>query len=76
MTIGRLTYLREAEPNRFDKLPKRRSVWRCECGREKVISHSSVITGRTRSCGCVQPKIWNGYVSSAVNEARAKARGR
>jgi len=31
-----------------------RSYWkcRCECGTEKVIARSALVSGRTRSCGC------------------------
>lgn len=48
-TFGRLTTISYA-----GKLRKR-SAWlcRCTCGTEKVIQQSNLITGGTKSCGCL-----------------------
>ena len=43
-------------PLRFSHIGKDRVSfyeYRCECGREKVISKCHVVTGTTRSCGCL-----------------------
>ena len=45
----RLTWIRNVES---DIWKKKRSLYRCECGTEKIISNSSVRCGLTKSCGC------------------------
>lgn len=32
-------------------------LWQCTCGKHKIIFGSSVKTGNTKSCGCLQAKI-------------------
>lgn len=36
-----------------------RSKWlfKCDCGNEKIILENSILTGKTRSCGCLQTKV-------------------
>jgi len=51
-TFTRLTVLRRFMTDRKD----RQTYWscRCVCGKEIVVSRNSLITGNTRSCGCLQ----------------------
>jgi len=52
--FGRLTVIA------FDGIRGRRaSYWlcRCDCGNEKVITRSSLISGNTRSCGCLKKEV-------------------
>ncbi len=60
--FGRLTAIRfdHKEHNQF-------WLFRCDCGTEKVIRLSYVITGTTRSCGCL--------VSERVSESNSKRVG-
>ena len=46
--FGKLTFLRWI-PNTMP----RKALYKCDCGREKVIIATNVTTGRTVSCGCV-----------------------
>ena len=47
--IGRWTVLQIADKNKWGK-----SQWlcRCECGNEKIVSSSSLVNGKSKSCGC------------------------
>lgn len=49
--FGRLTVLEKAESGK-----QRETRWmvRCECGVEKVVYKKNLLTGRTKSCGCVR----------------------
>ncbi len=46
----RLTVLRRAES------PDQRSRWmcRCSCGADKIVRGSALVSGMTRSCGCLR----------------------
>lgn len=37
-----------------DKHNRERWLFKCDCGQEKIIDKSSVKTGKTKSCGCLQ----------------------
>lgn len=58
--FGSLTAMHFVEKNLF-----RGSKWKfkCECGLEKVILMSSVVSGSTRSCGCKNPGRFVGQKS-------------
>lgn len=47
---GRLTLLETYAPRGAGKSIL--ALWRCDCGREKVIARSVVRSGQTKSCGC------------------------
>ena len=49
-TYGKLTVIAESESIRS------RAAWlcKCECGNTKIIQGTSLISGRTKSCGCYQ----------------------
>lgn len=47
---GRLTVLREAPPGPGGH---RRSVCRCECGAETIVANTKLVSGHTKSCGCL-----------------------
>lgn len=53
--FGRLTVLEKSEPYRNPEGYIKESRWlcQCECGNTKVILRSALMTGRTRSCGCL-----------------------
>lgn len=50
MTFGRLTVITEA-----GRTPAKKTLWlcKCVCGGEKVIIGGSLVSGRTKSCGCL-----------------------
>lgn len=52
--FGRLVVIRETEPyySRTGNNKYRRWLCLCDCGNEKSIIQSSLITGNTKSCGC------------------------
>lgn len=71
MKYGKLTYLRDVEPTKFDfivrkKKPDRFAMWRCDCGKEKRIKYYDVTGGKTRSCGCEQGASWRGAIRGQV----------
>ena len=49
--FGRLTVLSQAESH-----PKGGTRWNCSCscGKTTVVERSSLVRGRTRSCGCIR----------------------
>lgn len=51
--FGKLTVIKLSR-----RTPKKYYVWcRCECGNEKEIATSDLISGRTKSCGCYAREI-------------------
>jgi hypothetical protein len=80
--FGRLVALERLPEN----APSGNAVWRfqCDCGRETVKTASTVKSGDTKSCGCLQQEnyvatIMNGgrrgvWKSSLVNRYRAPPR--
>lgn len=48
--FGKLTVI-SREPNSISR--HRRWLCRCECGNTKIIREDSLLTGSTRSCGCL-----------------------
>ena len=54
MKINRLTAIRECGRNKHGH-----SLWlfRCDCGKEKVIEKFSVTRGTTKSCGCLNNEV-------------------
>lgn len=51
--IGRLEVLREEPYTTKSGNVLRGYLCRCKCGNEKIISRSSLISGKTNSCGCL-----------------------
>lgn len=49
--FGRLTVISEAERVLYKE---RRWLCKCDCGNNKVILQGSLLTGKTKSCGCLQ----------------------
>lgn len=47
---GRLTVIKEVEPNKYH----RRWLCKCDCGNETIAYMNSLRGGRTQSCGCLQ----------------------
>lgn len=66
MKYGRLTVLDDIP---FSGVRKLKCI--CDCGNVKYIAKRDVLSGHTKSCGCLQPekasdslqKDWSGYVS-------------
>jgi hypothetical protein len=52
--FGRLTVIRR-EPN--DKWENTRWLCKCSCGKSKIILVTSLTSGATKSCGCLQKEI-------------------
>lgn len=49
-TFGKLTVVGRVAN---DKHNKARWLCRCDCGNEKIILGSNLLSGRTTSCGCI-----------------------
>lgn len=66
--FGRLTAIKKA-PSRSNK-----TYWlcKCECGNEKEIQTSHLISGAIQSCGCLQEEIRNKNKSKKVIDFRAR----
>lgn len=47
--INRLTAIKEEGK---DKRGRKRFLWKCDCGVEKIIYVSAVVSNNTKSCGC------------------------
>lgn len=54
MRFNRLTAIREIG---HDKYGQSKWLFRCDCGNEKIITRYSVVSGRTKSCGCFQDEV-------------------
>ena len=54
---NRLTFLKEVEPAVPANGKRRRALYRCSCGREKVIQVQHVKSDHTRSCGCLRREV-------------------
>lgn len=67
--FGRLTVVQLAEVTKTGQ-----SMWicKCECGNKKIIRRSSLISGSTRSCGCLR-KNKKGEPSSDKQKKAARA---
>jgi len=52
---GRLTVIGEAEPTKVyaNGRRDRRLLCRCECGIEKVVTRNLLLSGHSKSCGCL-----------------------
>jgi hypothetical protein len=50
---GRLTVVAEVEGNRYS----RRILCRCDCGMEKIIALNLLLSGNTKSCGCLKREM-------------------
>lgn len=50
--FNRLTILKETEPSKYAKTYTRNVLCKCDCGNEKIIDFSSILHGRSSSCGC------------------------
>jgi|WetSurSiteA1Bulk_404760.scaffolds.fasta_scaffold08870_2 hypothetical protein len=52
--FNRLTVIKREKPPENIKYKTKNSYWlcRCDCGNEKNISYSNLISGHTKSCGC------------------------
>ena len=55
--FGKLTVLYHAGKNKLNKI-----LWqcRCDCGNELPIVAGSLVTGNTKTCGCVKPNFKHG----------------
>ena len=58
---GMLTVIRKAPPPPREKVGHR-SLWecKCDCGTEKIITADRLLSGHTRSCGCLKGKMRSG----------------
>lgn len=54
LKIGRLTVLESATSNDVNHP---RWVCLCECGNEKTVSRSNLVSGHTKSCGCLSVEM-------------------
>lgn len=64
--FGRLTFVRDVESVRVKNGTVRRSLFRCDCGNEKVLTTRDVKHGKITSCRCVH---------SAMVSSRFKTHG-
>ena len=69
--FGRWTVVSKSEP-RIDKNGCAINRWlcKCDCGNEKIVLQQSLISGRSKSCGCLNKdivsKMWNKHGLSNV----------
>lgn len=56
-TFNRLTAIEEVEPINGNTA----YLFKCTCGNEKVMRSSAVLTGRSKSCGCLSIEMINAY---------------
>ena len=69
--FGRWTVVSKSEP-RIDKNGCAINRWlcKCDCGNEKIVLQASLISGRSKSCGCLNKdivsKMWNKHGLSNV----------
>ena len=58
MLYGRLSIIKELEPCR-DKKGRQYRILEClcECGKKKEIRRNAVLTGKTKSCGCIHKEF-------------------
>lgn len=69
-TFGKLVVLSDADPIRnLNGTAVRRSLCRCECGKEVVVRNAKLTTEHTQSCGC-QRRITNTKHGHAKREIR------
>lgn len=54
--FGRLLVIRLARRRSTDTLQRAKFWVLCDCGNQKVVRSTSLITGDTRSCGCLRPE--------------------
>ena len=57
-TFGRLTVIRQYRRITVDD-KRTESIWlcRCSCGAEKIVRLKNLVSGGTRSCGCLAASI-------------------
>ena len=57
MKFGRLTAIKKVGTKGNGKGSK--SIWlcRCDCGNEKEILRNSLVSGTTKSCGCLEKEV-------------------
>lgn len=58
-TFGRLTVIRRSGSDE-----RRHALWHCvcECGKEKIVSSQSLLSGKTNSCGCLHKESARGLL--------------
>jgi hypothetical protein len=59
--FGRWSIVGSAQRNRY-------WVGRCDCGREKEIHYANLVSGRSRSCGCLRDEL----ISRLQSDYRSK----
>jgi hypothetical protein len=57
-TFGRLTVIRQYRRIAVDE-KRTESIWlcRCSCGAEKIVRLKNLVSGGTRSCGCLAAEV-------------------
>ena len=76
MKLGELVEGTRLTPIRYSHMGKNRVSfyeYRCECGTVKVISKCHVVTGQTRSCGCLNRES---YLSNLPKYQFKKGQGK
>lgn len=72
----RLTVLEQAEPYISPSDGKRSTTWRCrcDCGNEVVVLGRNLVTGGTRSCGCLrrETSAMNGKLRRGARYGRGR----
>lgn len=64
--FSRLTVINYHSHTGFGKSIKRFWLCECECGNQKIVSASSLMTGNTRSCGCLGKDYHKGRVTHGI----------
>lgn len=55
--FGRLVFIKDIEPIKRTFGTQRRSIFRCDCGKEKVFFTHDVRGKKTQSCGCLHNEL-------------------
>lgn len=54
MKFGRLTVLKRVESNKHNQT---QYLCRCECSKHTVVTSNNLVTGNTKSCGCLNREL-------------------
>lgn len=67
--FGHLTAIR-FDHNHLQPSGRKTAYWlfRCDCGREKIMNRRNIVRGRIKTCGCQQNKIKHGMAYTRIHK--------
>lgn len=68
--FGRLVVVGRSPEMYVSPKGKTESCWlcRCDCGNEAIVKQSALVSGKTRSCGCLHSEIVSGKAKNMVGQ--------